>query len=170
MRTQERIASAETQLYRIHSFFPRIDTRVGAISALILAEIATAALNVKPGDISLWYISLPAVCLLASNVIAAYHIWKCLFPDPRGGAQSYIHFAQIAARTEAIFIHEYNQLTDEQILKDLSAQIWRNSEIVRDKYHSLKLAMTFGTIAIPFWIILLSSTSLSHSMIPIVKV
>jgi hypothetical protein len=51
-------------------------------------------------------------------------------------------------------------LTEDELLEDLSCQIWRNSEILKIKFDKTQSAFLFMLIAVPFWLLLPSAAAL----------
>ena len=89
-----------------------------------------------------------------------------MFPDTWGGMGSLVYFAGIAARAEAEFRRDYLALTDDELLDDLAAQIWRNAEIVCDKYRAVQAAIRWATLSLLLLIATLIGTSLIHQALP----
>ena len=67
-----------------------------------------------------------------------------------------IYFREIANRTEHKFIEEFKGQTDEQRVSDLLRQVWRNSEILKIKFDSLKMAFALLAWAMIPWVISLA--------------
>jgi hypothetical protein len=93
------------------------------------------------------------ILLLASSIIFLY---RGAFPSLKGGHASLIYFREIANRTEHKFIEEFKAQTDEQHVSDLLGQVWRNSEILKIKFDSLKMAFTLLAWALIPWVISLA--------------
>ena len=66
---------------------------------------------------------------------------------------SLVYFREIASRTESKFIDEFMKQTETDHVKDLLGQVWRNSEILKDKFDYLKTAFVFVALAIPPWVV-----------------
>jgi len=71
-------------------------------------------------------------------------LYKGGFPDVKGGNASLIYFSEICKRTESKFINEYCEATQEALRSDVLGQVWRNSEILTEKYRCLKVAFIEG--------------------------
>lgn len=164
-----RLELAERQLDRIQAFHPRIDAKVAAVAAWLLVEIGVVAANTKLEDLKLSVVWIPLAAFMLCSAVSGTALWKCLFPDQRGGASSLIYFARIAARTEANYIRECHAATDASLLDDFLGQIWRNSEIVCDKYRRVSRAIKFATYSLGAMLIQVVAVSFVHNTLPILK-
>jgi hypothetical protein len=162
-----RLQSAEQQLDRMHAFFPRIDAKMSALLAIATGEVAIFALNLSPNDLALWYVDVTGTLFAAAIVWVLAQLYFCAGPHLAGGNQSLIYFREIAKRTEANFIREYLEISEEELLRDVAAQVWRNSEIVSAKFDYLKKATTGLVLSLVPWAIALIATALTHHRLPI---
>ena len=64
-----------------------------------------------------------------------------------------IYFREIAQRTESNFIDEFTQQNQQARAKDVLGQVWRNSEILKQKFDALKVAFILMAIAIFPWVV-----------------
>jgi hypothetical protein len=80
-------------------------------------------------------------------------LYKGAFPNLAGGNLSLVYFREIAKRTEAKFIDEFMAQQEADYVKDVLGQVWRNSEILVEKFNHLKCALTFMAVAVIPWII-----------------
>ncbi len=62
-----------------------------------------------------------------------------------------IYFREIARRTESKFIDQFMSQDESAKLKDILSQVWRNSEILKMKYDSLKRAFILMALSIIPW-------------------
>lgn len=158
---------AEHHLDRVQSFPARIDSKGSALLATISAEIAVLVLNLTPGDFAIWWISIPTALFAATALFVGCHLYRCAFPDLRGGAQSLIYFKEIAGRREAQFIQDFTDAKPEDLLSDFLGQIWRNSEIVTQKYRAVQFATAGILVSLLFWVLALGAISLTHGRMPL---
>jgi hypothetical protein len=156
----------ERQLDRIHSFFPRIDTKVSALFAISSGQVAIATLNLTPNDLKHWWIAITFVVFLIAVIVVFVNLYRCSYPHLKGGNSSLIYFNEIAKLREAEYIEKFGTLTVNNLKSDLSGQIWRNSEIVSLKYGYLKLATVAAILSVIPWTIFLTATSVFHARIP----
>lgn len=161
-----RLDVAERHLDRMNSFHPRIDAKVTAMAAWLSVELAVIALNTKLDDLRNTYVWLPFAIYAAASGTSAFFLWKCVFPNTRGGASSLTYFAEIARRDQADFVRDYKAVTEAQLLDDLSGQIWRNAEIVCDKYRAVQWAIRSATLSLAFLVVTLIATSFVHQSLP----
>lgn len=160
---------AERQLDRIQSFHPRIDARIAAVSAWLLVEIGVVAANTKLEDIPRVIVWLPLAGWLICVIVSGIALWRALFPDQRGGAASLIYFARIADRTEANFIKEFRAISEADLTNDFLGQVWRNSEIVCDKYRRVSRAIRWATFSLAAMLAQIVAVSFVNHSLPIFK-
>lgn len=157
----------ERQLDRIQSFIPRIDSRVSAIFAITSGQLAVAILNVGIDDLKAWWVAIPCVVYIAMALFAIYNLYRCIHPNLLGGQNSLIYFGEIAKLREAEYVEKLTLCSDESLRKDLTCQIWRNSEIVAEKYKYLRRASSVTMIALLPWILILGCVSLTNWKLPV---
>ncbi len=146
------LQSASEQLDRILGFFPRVDAKGSALLAIDTAMLGFLAAKIPPPTgLSWWEIAIPLVAalLIAESL---YNLYKGAFPQLKGGHGSLIYFREIGKRTEARFIDEFGSRTEEEHVSDLLGQVWRNSEILKDKFDRLNRAFIFLALSIPPWV------------------
>lgn len=169
MDNKDRLGLAERQLDRTQLFFPRVDSKATGLFAVAAGELALLFINVKYGDLKIWYVAIPVVLtvLLLLWVFACLH--RCAHPETKGGAGSLIYFQEIAGRTEIDYVREYLTSTEETLTADLAGQSWRNSEILTQKFDCVKKASdALACSLLPFFLALFA-LSLLHSQLPQVK-
>jgi hypothetical protein len=105
------------------------------------------------------------VALIASYVF----LYRCNFPQRSGGQGSLIFFEEIGKKTEANYIREYESCGDEAYRRDLLGQIWRNSQILCQKYGNVSCALKITASALFPFLILLMTTSYAHLSLPTFK-
>ncbi|MGF7152531.1 Pycsar system effector family protein [Novosphingobium gossypii] len=152
----------ERQLDRTLNFFPRIDSKVTALLAVVAAQIAIAAVNTKWGDLRVGTLAIPLALFLLSAAYVYVQLYRCTYPHLTGGQRSLVYFNEIAQLREADFVSQYSKLTEDDLKFDIGGQIWRNAEILKCKYGFLKTA-TIGTLigTIP-WAFFLMWGSILH--------
>jgi Family of unknown function (DUF5706) len=156
----------ERQLDRVQSFVPRIDARVSALFAIISGQLAIAILNLRAQDLSNWFMIICLVTYLACAIWSIMNLYMCVHPDTDGGERSTIYFVEISKLKEMEYVDRVEAQTEADFRLDLLRQIWRNSQIVSQKYASLKAAGSstfFG--AVP-WLFLLAASSIKNLSLP----
>jgi hypothetical protein len=143
------LKDARDQLGTILGFFPRVDAKLSTLLAIDTAMLASLSASVPSiHAVSPWMAIAPLAT--AELLVASYvHLYRGGFPDVKGGQHSIVFFKEIAARTESKFIEEYSDQTPDSLRRDVLGQVWRNSEILVEKYRSLRLAfvcMALGAI------------------------
>lgn len=147
-----RVEAAKFQLILVLGLFPRVDTRASVLLGVNLGMLAFLASNV-PGSPQLrWYLLYPSVPAVSLIGYSLYQLFYCAFPQLQGGSSSLIFFGEIAKRRESEYIDEFLKQSVPAYVKDLTAQTWRNAEILTLKYRHLKRAFVGMSLAIPFWV------------------
>ena len=157
----------EAQLARVLSFFPRVDTKVAGLFTVNSAILTISALNVEAGDLSRWYIAVPGVFLILGLIASFGYLYRCNFPDLKGGEGSLVFFGAIRKRTETQYTTEFEAVSDADYRSDMLGQIWRNAHILDDKYNAVAMAirMTLATLG-PFTIFLVMP-AIEHTRLPV---
>jgi pycsar effector protein len=147
---------AKDQLNLVLSFFSRVDAKASVVLAVDTAMAGYLAgrmpsLKAMP----YWQTLIPLTAfLLIGNSI--WNLYKGAFPNLEGGNLSLVYFREIAKRTEAKFIDEFLAQDDTGYVKDVLGQVWRNSEILTEKFKHLKVAFIFMALAVLPWAVSLA--------------
>ena len=152
---------ASDQLNRILTFFPRVDNRASLLFAANSAILGVLAAHLKIDQIGQWIVMLPFLMTLVSIVYSFFNIYLCTFPNTKGGNGSNVYFASIAQKTESAFVDGFRKLDESEWMRDLSAQIWRNSEILVLKYRYLQKAMIGTMVAVVPWAFFIAAAKVS---------
>jgi hypothetical protein len=146
---------SEKQLDRVLEFSPRVDAKSSVVFGVDVGMLALLATNAPSVHALDWYMlfALVPLFLIGSSL---WHLYQGSFPILEGGYQSLIYFREIAQRTEDQFVEEFLSTDNDAFMKDLLAQVWRNSEILKQKYDHLKSAFSTLALATPFWVISLA--------------
>ncbi|GAA0675177.1 MULTISPECIES: Pycsar system effector family protein [Sphingomonas] len=162
-------ATLQSQLDRVLAFFPRVDARINGLFGVNTLVLAVGALNVAAPDLRQWYVTIPGVLALIALLLSYAFLFRANFPDVRGGAGSLVYFVEIQKRTESVYQSEVLGCSDDDYRKDLIGQIWRNSQILCDKYTYAKKAIICTSAALLPFALFLATTATLHVRIPIVK-
>jgi len=152
MTSEHQKTAALEQLNLILSFFPRVDAKLSVLLAVNTGMLAVLATNTPPPAKLSWLgatAAIIAVLLIAASICFLY---QGAFPRLKGGFASLVYFREIALRTEHKFIEDFKGQTEEQRINDLLGQVWRNSEILKQKFDALKIAFILLAIAIVPWL------------------
>ena len=153
-KLHDSIKDAREQLNLVLGFFPRVDSKASVVLAINSGMLAVLASNAPPGaSIPVWSIIAASLTLL---MIAGsfWFLYKVSFPILSGGQQSLIYFREIANRTEARFIDEFVAQDEKARLRDVLAQVWRNSEILKMKFDALRWAFVLMAASLVPWVVL----------------
>lgn len=165
-----KVDAAKFQLSFVLGLFPRVDARASVLLGVNLGMLAFLVSNL-PGTQQLgWYMLYPAVPTAALISYSLVKLFFCAFPQLEGGSRSLIFFSEIAKRRESEYIDEFLAQSTPDYLKDLAAQVWRNSEILTLKYRYLREAFFSMSLAIPFWgitLVLFFLASASAKSVPV---
>lgn len=159
----------QRQLDRVLGFFPRVEARINALFGVNTVILVVAALNLSANDLRLWYVTMPGALLIVGLLVSYYHLFRANFPDDNGGEKSLVFFKEIQKRTEANYIAEFLDCSEEALRNDLLGQVWRNSCIVCEKYQRVKLAIIATAISIAPFVMFLVITGTIHARIPLLK-
>lgn len=152
---------ASDQLNRILTFFPRVDGRASMLFAANSAILGVLAARVRAEHLANWQVVIPAGLTLVALIYSFGSLYLCTYPNTKGGNGSNVYFASIARKTESAFVDEFRSLEDAEWMRDLAAQIWRNSEILCLKYKYLKHSMCSTMLGLIPWALLISLTRFS---------
>ena len=169
MQTKERIDIASKQLDRVLSFFARVEAKASFIFAVNSALLTLIALNLHWDDFQKWYVIVPAGLGVILIVISMYFVFRSYFPSLKGGSNSLIYFREIAKCREAEYVDQARKIEEDELIGDLNAQTWRNSEILTAKYDAIKIAFILTALSLIPWFVFLVSVAISHPQVPVVK-
>ncbi|MBZ5528003.1 MAG: DUF5706 domain-containing protein [Acidobacteriia bacterium] len=148
---------ARDQLNLVLNFFSRVDAKASMVLAVDTAMAGYLAGRMPSlKTMPYWQTLIPlSAFLLIGNSI--WNLYKGAFPNLQGGNLSLVYFREIAKRTEAKFIDEFLAQDETSYVKDVLGQVWRNSEILTEKFKHLKVAFIFMALAVLPWVVSLAS-------------
>jgi hypothetical protein len=166
MENQQLIDLARDQLSRVLGFFPRVDAKSSVLLSVNIAMLALLAGRAPLNQLRWNSLSaLVAFLALALIAISLIFLYQASFPRLVGGQDSLLYFRGIAARKESAFIDEFSAQSEQAYIKDMLSQIWRNSEILKQKYDHIKYSFITLICALPPWFIALAMfVSLNSSL------
>lgn len=150
--SQELLKEARDQLNLVLGFFSRVDAKASVVLAINTGMLAVLASNAPPLQKISILARVTAVITLLIIAASFWFLYRIAFPSLSGGHRSLIYFREIANRTESGFIDEFSQQTHQARAKDVLGQVWRNSEILKQKFDALKVAFILMAIAILPWV------------------
>lgn len=164
--TRFRIEVAERQLAALQTFFPRIDGKVTTLFGVASAQFVVLLLNLDLDALKLWYVATLAALYIIFYVYSLINLYLCNHPHLAAGSRALSYFGHVAQMGENEFIVEYTNLTDDQLLNDLTRQIWRNSQIVSKKFRYLNDASLTVLLSTVPWLLLIVLKILSDGALP----
>jgi Family of unknown function (DUF5706) len=151
MDQKQLLGAAADQLDRVLGFFSRVDAKASVVLAVNTGMLAfLASRTPSPRSLTWWEIGFPSATVLCLG-ISLWFLYKGAFPNLKGGTSSLVYFREIAGRTESRFVDEFTKQTAEEHTRDLLGQVWRNSEILKEKFDCLRIAFVCLALAIPPW-------------------
>ncbi len=155
MNNLSSLDSARDQLNRTLTFFPRVDAKASVILGVDTGLLAVLATRVFPYTDLRWE-WIPIGVTLVALAISLWHLFKEAFPVLKGGEGSVLYFREIAGQTEAKYMEAWKGLSEEQYLNELLGQVWRNSEILKQKFNHMRWAFYSLAFAIVPWVVSLA--------------
>lgn len=153
MDTSKRVDRANDQLNRVLGFFSRLDAKHSVVLAVDTGMLAFLVARAPQLTSFTWPLAIaPSLTVLLIAVSFGF-LYAGTSPALDGGQQSLVYFGEIAQRTESKYIDAFAKVSEEEYLKDLLGQVWRNSEILTQKFGHLKKALLFLVLAIVPWLV-----------------
>jgi len=160
MNPESARGNAKEQLNLVLSFFSRVDAKASVVLAVDTGMAGYLASRFPPPKtMATWELLAPCMAFVLIG-ISLWHLYKGAFPNLGGGNLSLIYFREIAKRTEAKFIDEFTAQSESNYVKDVLGQVWRNSEILVEKFNHLKSAFIFMALAVLPWTVALAQFSM----------
>ena len=155
MDKKERLALAQWILERNLSWIAASEIKVGAIVTIdmaMLGGLAAAFGNLKiaerTGCIYLW--ALTGTVPIAISIFCS---GMSLLPRMDGPERSFLFFGRIAQLERESYSAKFRQVSDEELLDDLTSQIHRNAEIAASKFSWVRRSMWWSFLSVIPWII-----------------
>jgi hypothetical protein len=111
----------------------------------------------------IWHIIVPAVIGVGLLTLSFVFLYLAATPQTKGGAGSLVYFKEIAARTEADFLAEIKSCSEDKYTEQMFAQVWRNAEIVTQKFTYVKYAFISTAAAVVPWLIAITASSFQNA-------
>lgn len=147
--------AANDQLNRVLGFFPRVDAKASVILSINIGMLALLAVNAPAWREFQWPMLIAALPLVLIG-ISLVQLYLNAFPQLDGGHDSMVYFREIAKKTEVKYVEEFVKLGEDEYLKDLLSQTWRNSEILKKKFDHVRMAFVFLAWGIAPWLVSLA--------------
>ena len=153
MSRDERLTTAKDQLDLVLGFFGRVETKLSVVFGTDVAMIgflATRFPQIRTIQAAAW---IAAGLFLTLIGLSLWKLYQGSFPQLAGGSQSLVYFREIAKRTEVQFVAEFSGATPESLAKDLLGQVWRNAQILSEKFDYLVWAYRLMALSVIPWAI-----------------
>lgn len=156
MKDENLAGASKDQLNLVLSFFSRVDSKASVVLAVDTGMVGYLATHLPaPRTLASWELIPPSLAFLLS-ALSYWHLYKGAFPTLEGGNLSLIYFREIAKRTESKFIDEFIAQSETAYNKDMLGQVWRNSEILKQKFDHMKWSFIFLACSAVPWSIALA--------------
>jgi hypothetical protein len=157
------VRDARDQLNLILSFFSRVDAKLSTVLAIDTGMLGALGATVPPIRATSWYMAIMPILTVVLLGLSYCFLYRGGFPVIKGGYSSLVYFKNIAERNESAFVTDYTAQPSEQLRSDLLAQVWRNSEILVDKFRYLRLAFICMALSALPWVISLCTFAIHKS-------
>ena len=153
---------AGAHLDRTLDFFARVDAKASILFGINVGIITLLLFNLDPKDLSTWYAAVPLVATFLLIIWSTANLLLASYPSLKGGASSLFYFGSVGARTEQDYVRSFKQASDDDLLSDLLGQVWRNSQILKEKYERVTSAFRQTAYAVVPWAWFLIASAMLH--------
>lgn len=158
---------APKQLERVLGFFARVEAKANFVFAVNSALLGGLAIHVERSDFNEWHRYVALGLAVVGLATSYYYVYRCSFPTLGGGHRSIIYFKEIARLREQTFVKTFRDLEEDDYVDDVLSQTWRNSQILTEKFRTIKIAFIATGLALLPWSLYLALASMSHLAIPL---
>lgn len=158
-------ASALAQLDRTQGFFGRVEGKASFLLAVDLALLGSVAVALPVKDLS----SVGGVSGLVAATFLSFslvNLYAAFYPHLKNPQSSLIFFADIARLTAADYQARIRAASPAELAEDALCQVWRNAQILDKKFKRSRSAFLLTAAALPFWLCVLSTSTLSAGAVP----
>lgn len=151
--SHDKLSSSQWILERTLGWIAAAEIKVGAITAIDLGMLAAlgAFFTAEPSK-NPWAIFL-GVSAAGALFIALFCAAMVLSPRLKGGPkESLVFFGAIASMPRIDYVMRFESVSEQEILKDITAQIHRNAEIAQEKHEYVKKCLGWSLFAVIPWI------------------
>lgn len=152
------LETAERQFERIQAFFPRIDSKVSSIFAIVSGQLAIASfLPVK--NLHLWWVLVFGGLFLLAVAWTVYNLYRCTFPHLKPSPDSLIYFNEIIEFDREAYVERFTSASEEELKRDFARQTWHTSHIAALKFRYLRHASWGAMLSLLPWACLLVTSA-----------
>lgn len=161
MNFVKKIELAQLNLSRITGWINNSDSKVAIISVFQVGLIAFLInhINSIVKIIAAKTFGWPQFFLYFSIILFSFFLiksifksFKSIYPDIEIRETSMFYFGSIAKQGQNKFVKEFEELKDEEILKQINSQVYINSQIAFNKFKSVKQSIKNLYVSVIFWI------------------
>lgn len=160
---------APEQLERVLGFFARVEAKASFVFAINSALLGVLAVNVHKIDFQTFWNCASLLVASALLALSFYFVYRCSFPNLKGGHSSLVYFGEISKMREQEYLKAFHKASVDEIADDLLAQTWRNAQILTKKFDAIKIAFILTGLALVPWVAFLVLASISHPQLPAAK-
>lgn len=157
-----RIELVSTQLDRTLDFFARVETKSSVLFASNIGIATLILLNLVPTDVTTWYVAVPLIATMLLVVNSTYHLLAASYPSLKGDPTSLFYFRSVGQRTEQEYVKMFHDKNDDELLDDLLGQVWRNSQILTEKFDHVTASFRQTIFALLPWAWFLIVSAIVH--------
>jgi len=152
------LEAAERQFERIQAFFPRIDSKVSSILAIVSGEMAVASF-ISLKNLHKWWMLIPGSLFLIAIGWSVYNLYRCTFPTLKRSPDSLIYFNEITELDREVFVKRFTSASEEELKCDFARQTWQTSCIAAKKFAYLRQATLAAMLSLVPWAALLIAST-----------
>jgi hypothetical protein len=153
---------APKQLDRVLSFFARVEAKASFVFAINSALLGVLAVHVERADLYEWLHCILLVLVAGGLGVSYYFVYRCSFPNLSGGHLSLVYFKEIAKLREQQYVRSFRDMTEDAYVDDVLSQVWRNAEILTEKFRAIKVAFVITGLCLLPWAAFLTVASITH--------
>ena len=166
---KDRLPIISAHLDRTLAFFGRIESKSSLLFASNIGLLSLMLYNITYQDIQTWYVILPMLFACILIAFSLGHLFMASFPDTKGGQNSLFYFKSVGSSTEQNYIDSFTTKSDLDIEKDMLGQVWRNSQILNEKFSHIEKAYRLSLLSILPWIAFLVASSIVNGRTPMLS-
>lgn len=157
-----RIEVVSAQLDRTLEFFGRVETKSSFLFGSNIGVATLLLFNLEPIDVTTWYAALPFVATLLLIINSTYHLLAASYPSLKGDPSSLFYFRSVGTRAEQDYVTTFRAKSDDELLSDLLGQVWRNSQILTEKFDHVTASFRQTVLALVPWTWFLIASAIVH--------
>jgi len=152
---KERISVAQWILERNLAWIAASEVKVGVVVAIDTAMLGgiVAAFSASNPVARTWLIDLSTLIAVGALGIAILCAAMSILPRIRGPARSLLFFGRIAEMDSSEYGNKLLQVSDNELLEDLTNQIHRNAQIANTKFGWVRKSIIWSFFSMIPWVV-----------------